>query len=348
MRDDVRRHEDEVYPRPGIREVAEEQGDGEGDDHLAHVVEVPRGTPESVAEDLAVAGRDVFRFDEPQEFAVRPALERVLLHGCAARDAPAEPEQRSRAAEQDVGPRRRDFRTRLCRHAPDWQHVQPSPDHESAPEEFEAQFLVEQVVGIELDALEEEVVRDVERHERRKEKNARVGVRAKATVVIRGGGERVERQHRPTDDVEVHLYVEAVVEIRQLPRPPQPEGRDGTLYLAARLAEHRDDCQHERNRSAAGHRVGRRPVEPVAGHAGEFERPHDQREGKHQQAAQLVWAGFAGRRIGDVAGHAPARQDELRQEEHDEERQGGEKAQQRFRTGKREKVLDAKPFKHDR
>ena len=50
-------------------------------------------------------------------------------------------------------------------------------------------------------------------------------------VVVCGPGQGVERQHHPADDVKVHLYVEAVVEERELLGPPGPQRRGGILWV---------------------------------------------------------------------------------------------------------------------
>ena len=127
--------------------------------------------------------------------------------------------------------RRREPRVRVGGHAPQREDEHPPVDHEAAPEQLEADVLVDQVVGVELDALEDEVVEHVEREERRIEENAGVRVRAEALVVVRGAREGVQREHRPADDVEVHLHVEAVAEERHLPRPPVPERKQRILLL---------------------------------------------------------------------------------------------------------------------
>ena len=94
---------------------------------------------------------------------------------------------------------------------------------------------MDNIVRVELDALEDEVVHDIVRHERRKEKDARVEVGAKPLVVVRGAGEGVEREHRAADHVEVHLEVNAVLEERHLLGPPQPKCRQGILHFAPGL-----------------------------------------------------------------------------------------------------------------
>ena len=207
---------------------------------------------------------------------------------------------------------------------------------------------MDQIVGIELDALKDEVVQYVEREERRIQENARIGVVAKDLVVVRGPGQGVERQHRPTNDVEPHLYVEAVGEERQFPCPPGPQRRDGILLLALRLAEHRQDCKDSGEDRTAGHLIDRGPVEPLSRHPGDLGSPQDQRERKHQYAVQPVAAGFTGLRIDDVTGNSPCRQYDLRLGKHGEDRQRGEKPRNSLRPGKLEKVFDAKPFNHDR
>ena len=94
-----------------------------------------------------------------------------------------------------------------------------------------------------MDALKDEVVQDVGCEERRIQENARIEVCAKAFLVVRGPGQGVDPQHRPTDDVQVHLYVETLVKEGQLQGAPFPEGEEGVLYLPLRAAEHRKNLQ---------------------------------------------------------------------------------------------------------
>ncbi len=207
---------------------------------------------------------------------------------------------------------------------------------------------MDQIVGIELDALKDEVVQDVEGEEGRVEEDAEIGVVAKAVVVVHGPGEGVERQHRPPDDIEIHLDVDAVVEERQLLGPPCPQRQVRMLDRAWRLAEHRHEGKDRGEDRAAGHRIDRGPVEPIPRHPGELERPHDQRDGKHQQTVEPIGAGCTGGRIDDVAGNPSSWQEELRQEKHGEDHQRGEKPRNRFRPGKLEEVANPQPFNHGR
>ena len=207
---------------------------------------------------------------------------------------------------------------------------------------------MDHVVGVELDALEDEVVEDVEGEEPGIQEHAGVRVRAEQPVVVRGSGEGVERQHRPADDVQEHLHVEAVLEERQLQHAPFPQGGERTLHLAARPREHGEDGEDEAQDRPAGHLVDRGPVEPVPRHPGELERPYDLREHEHEKAVQPVAAGFARLRVDDVTGDPPSRQDELNHEKRGADRQRGEEAGQRFGPGQLEQVPDAKPFNHGR
>ncbi|WP_423926955.1 hypothetical protein [Candidatus Palauibacter sp.] len=100
---------------------------------------------------------------------------------------------------------------------------------------------MDHVIGVELDALEDEVVQDVEREESRIQEDPRVGGCAEKPVVVRGSGEGVQRQHRPADDVQVHLHVEAPVEERQLQGAPFPQRGEPILDLALRPPEYRQD-----------------------------------------------------------------------------------------------------------
>ena len=164
--------EDKVRPNPGIGEVAEDQGNRQGKEPLAQVVEVAGDTPETTAQDLAVTGLDVLGFDQPEELAVGPPLEGVFLQVGAARDAPPEQEQRSRSDEPDIRPCRRESGVRLSGHAPQREDEQPPVDHEATPEQLEAEILMDQIVGVELDALEDEVVQYVGCEECRIQENA--------------------------------------------------------------------------------------------------------------------------------------------------------------------------------
>ena len=164
---------------------------------------------------------------------------------------------------------------RVSGHAPQREDEQPPVDHEAAPEQLEAETLMDQIVGIELDALKNKVVQYVECEERRIQENAWIGVLAKEFVVVRGPGQGVQRQHRPTYDIEIHLYIEAVVEERQLLDPPIPQREERVLYLALRLAEDRYDCKDGGEDSSTGHSIDRRSIEPVTWHPGELESPHD-------------------------------------------------------------------------
>ena len=122
---------------------------------------------------------------------------------------------------------------------------------------------MDHVVGIELDALEDEVVQYVEGKERREQEDARVGVLAEAFVVVGSPRQGVERQHRAADDVEIHLHVEALVEERQFLDTPEPQRQDRISYLALRLAEHRQERKDGGNDRSARHRMNRGPVEPL-------------------------------------------------------------------------------------
>ena len=194
--------------------MAEYQGDGQGEKSLAHVVEMPCGAPKAAAQDLAVAGLDVLGLNEPEKLAVGPSLEGVFLQVGAARDTPAEQEQRGRADEPEIRPCAREAGVRIGGHAPQGQDEQPPVDDEPSPEHLEAQVLVDQVIGVELNPLEDEVVENVECEESRVQEDAGIGVFAETFVVPRGSGQGIDRKHRAADDVEVHLDVEAVAEER--------------------------------------------------------------------------------------------------------------------------------------
>ena len=142
---------------------------------------------------------------------------------------------------------------------------------------------MDQIVGVKLDALKDEVVQYVECEERGIQENAWIGVFAEEFVVVHGPGQGVERKHRPTDGIEIHLYVEAVVEERQLLSPPNPQIHDGILYLPLRLAVHRYDGKESGEDRSASHSIDRGPVEPITRHPGELKSPHAQRDGKHQK-----------------------------------------------------------------
>ena len=266
-----------------------------------------RDTPQATAQNLAVAGLDVLGLDEPEKPAVGPSLECVFLQVGTARDTPPEQKQRSCSDEPDIRPCRRESGSRVDGHAPQREDEQPPVDHEPAPEQLEAETLMDQIVGIKLDALKDKVVQYVECKERRIQENAWIGVLAKEFVVVRGPGQGVQCQHRPADDIEIHLYVEAVVEERQLLGPPIPQRQERIFYLALRLAEHRYDCKDGGEDCSTGHSIDRRPVEPVTRHPGEFESPHDQRDCKHQNAVEPIVAGFIGLRVDDVPGNPLSR-----------------------------------------
>ena len=136
--------------------------------------------------------------------------QRLNLYFCmlAPREMPhGKQEQRSRSDEPNIRPRRRESGMRVNGHAPQRGDVQPPVDHEGTPEQLEAQLLMDHIVGIEMDALEDKVVQYVECEERRKQENARIGVFAEKPVVVCGPLQSVERQHRPTDDIEGHFGI---------------------------------------------------------------------------------------------------------------------------------------------
>ena len=180
--------EDEVGPGPEIGEVTERETDRKAGEAFAHVVEVPGGAPEPTAEDLAVAGLNVLGLDDSQELAVGPALKPVLLQVAAARDAPTEEEKKARSDQPHVGPTGRESGVRIRGHTPQGKNVQPAVDDEAAPDQLEAELFVNQVVGVELAALEDEVVKNVEGEERRIEKDAGIEVVAEPFVVPDGSG----------------------------------------------------------------------------------------------------------------------------------------------------------------
>ena len=114
--------------------------------------------------------------------------------------------------------------------------------------------------------------------------------------------------------------------------------------MAVHRDQGKDGCEHR----APCHGIDRGPVEPVPGHPGELESPYDQHEHIDQQAVQPVLSGFSGFRIDDVARNPSPRENELRQQEHGEDRKRGEESRNRFRPRKLEKVADAKQLDHDR
>ena len=103
--------------------------------------------PEAAAEDLAVAGLDVLRFDQPKELPVGPPLERVFLQAGAAGDAPPEQEQRGRPGQPHICPCRREPGVRVGGHAPQREGEQPPVDDKAAPKQLAADVLVDQIVG---------------------------------------------------------------------------------------------------------------------------------------------------------------------------------------------------------
>ena len=216
---------------------------------------MPGDAPEAAVKDLAVACLDVFWFDDAEELAVRPPFEGVFLHIGAARDGPAKEEEGSGPDEPDVGPCRGETGVGVGRHAPEREDEKPTVDDQAAPEEHEAEPFVDEVVGVELDALEDEVVEDVEGEEGGVKVDARIGVVAEAFVMVGGAGEGVEREHSPANDVEVHLDVEAVIEEGELPGAAGPQSGDGVPVLALRLSEYRDDGENGREDGASGHGV---------------------------------------------------------------------------------------------
>ena len=92
--------------------------------------------------------------------------------------------------------------------------------------------------------------------------------RRTSLVVVDGPGQGVERQHRPADDVEPHLHVEAAVEELELLRPSEPPRQEAALDLAFRLAEHRQDREDDGQDRSAGDGIERGAVEPVPRHPG--------------------------------------------------------------------------------
>ena len=160
----------------------------------------------------------------PRELAVGPSLERVFLQVGAARNAPAEQEQRGRPDQPGIRPCRRKSGVRMRAHAPERENVQPPINDEPAPKQLESQILVDQLEGVQVDSLENEVIEDIKGEEGGVQEHAGVGILAEALVVVNRAGERVDREHRPADTIEVHPYVEAVAEERELPDPPRSTG----------------------------------------------------------------------------------------------------------------------------
>ena len=123
------------------------------------------------------------------------------------------------------------------------------------------------------------------------------------------------------------------VEERNLLCPPIPPRQERVLYLALRLAEHRNQGEGYAEDRSAGHGVNRGSVEPVARQSGEFERPDDQHDQEHEHAVEPVVARFTGLGIDDVAGNPPAWQNELHQEKHGEDHERSEITRNGFRPG---------------
>ena len=60
---------------------------------------------------------------------------------------------------------------------------------------------MDQIVGVKMDPLKDEVVQYEEGREGCVKEDANLGVFAKEFVVVHGSGQGVERQRRPTDDI---------------------------------------------------------------------------------------------------------------------------------------------------
>gem|GEM_PF-7130114 len=321
----------EVGPRPQIGEVAEHQSDRQAKEPLAHVVEVAGRTPKAVAENLAVAGLDVLGLQEPQELAVGPALERVLLHVGATRDAPPEEEHRRSADQPHPPPETLETRVGVNSHTPQRHDIKPAVNDQTTPEQLETDVLMDQVVGVELHPLKHEIVEHIEREKPGIQVDTGIGVVTELPIVPHRTRQAVQREHRPAHNIEIHLHVEPPFEELDLLSPPEPPRQEPVLDLALRIAEHPDRGHDDRQDRPTRDRIHRRPVEPVTGQAPDLESPHRDRHGEHQDAVQPIRARLTRLDIDDITRDLPTRQNKLHHEERDEHEQRGEEPPHRLR-----------------
>ena len=90
---------------------------------------------------------------------------------------------------------------------------------------------MDEVVGVELNPLEDEIVKKIERVDGDVEVEARVGIDDVLMVPVRPRP-GIEREHRPAHEVEEHLHVEAVVEALDLLSASEPQRQEAVLLLA--------------------------------------------------------------------------------------------------------------------
>ena len=121
------------------------------------------------------------------------------------------------------------------------QDEDPAVYDDAAPEHLESHPFIDQVVGVELDTLEDEVVKDVEREECCIEEDARVEIAPKLVVVPRRAGHGIERQHGAANDVEIHLDIDAFPKQRNLLRSPLPQREQRILDVSLWLGVDRRD-----------------------------------------------------------------------------------------------------------
>ena len=219
----------------------------------------------------------------------------------------------------------------MHRHSPHRQDVEPSVDQQSSPNQLEPKILVDQVIGIKLHPLENEIVKDVEREEARVHVDSRVGLQAKIldVVVMKiRTRKRIQRQHRPTNHIQIHLQIDAIAEQPVLHRPTVPPSDKPVslmpLFGPCRPTQKRPGRDHPAEESPANHRRDCRPVEPVTLEPKRGDSPQRQHQSKHQYPIEPITPRPTGHRIFHIPRNTPRRQHKLRHIERDEHRQWSE------------------------
>ncbi len=153
-----------------------------------------RETPPEAAAQQACCSSATTCGREPRNFALGTRLEEELLEIRSARQRPAarrRPARRRSAAP----PGRAGSGARGLDHRPI--AVEVRIERDAAPAELEADALGEEVVGVEVDLLEEEVLDDEEREQHRVEDHPRRGVAGERKRLVRGERQDVQREHAP-------------------------------------------------------------------------------------------------------------------------------------------------------
>src|SRR5262249_12210206 len=131
-------------------------------EQLAQVVDVAREAPESADQHALVAAQKRALRQRTERGSLWLGLEVELLQVRSPRQSPAREEQRRAREQQD----RRRMRIREVGGVPEADAVEERIEHETAPAELQAHAFGDEVIGVEVHALEEQILDEEEAEER--------------------------------------------------------------------------------------------------------------------------------------------------------------------------------------